>query len=68
MSNILLLLLAAMILFAVSMALFRRRRQAGNARGSILRGGSVAARLALVAWWGSLALLAASMVLRVTQG
>lgn len=67
MSTVFILLLAGVVLFGVSMALFRGRRHAGSSRDSILKGGSATARLALVAWWASLGLLAASMVLRAMQ-
>ena len=65
MSLHLILFLAAVVLFVLALGLFRVRRGAAAASvPSIWKGGSGIARAALLSWWLSLLLLAASMVLR----
>ena len=68
MSLQLILLITGVIVFALSLVLFRARRADTDAGvGSIWKGGSAKARIALVLWWVSLGLLVASFVLRLTD-
>ncbi len=68
MSLQLILLVTGVVAFALSLVLFRARRADADATvGSIWKGGSPKARAALLLWWASLGLLAASVVLRLAD-
>ncbi len=56
------LFLAGLVLFGLSLALFRRRPNAGAMAGSMWKHGSASGRFALLFWWASLVLLSAGGV------